>query len=61
MNVRYFEMSNGAYWFMEGLTHPHYVFNEDAIFSSPLKTASCDKYQVIIQSYKKQMIILHSS
>jgi coproporphyrinogen III oxidase len=47
MNVRYFEMSNGIYWFGGGIDlTPHYVFNEDAIFfHQSLKTA-CDKHHV---------------
>ncbi len=45
MNVRYFEMSNGIYWFGGGIDlTPHYVFDEDAkFFHQSLKTA-CDKH-----------------
>ncbi|WP_338790398.1 oxygen-dependent coproporphyrinogen oxidase [Bernardetia sp. MNP-M8] len=45
MNVRYFEMSNGIYWFGGGIDlTPHYVFDEDAkFFHHSLKTA-CDKH-----------------
>ncbi len=45
MNVRYFEMSNGIYWFGGGIDlTPHYVFDQDAkFFHQSLKTA-CDKH-----------------
>jgi len=45
MNIRYFEMSNGTYWFGGGIDlTPHYVDLEDArYFHSQLKT-TCDKY-----------------
>lgn len=45
MNIRYFEMSNGKYWFGGGIDlTPHYVNKEDAIsFHSRLK-AVCDKH-----------------
>lgn len=45
MNIRYFEMSNGTYWFGGGIDlTPHYVDREDAIkFHSRLK-AVCDKH-----------------
>lgn len=47
MNVRYFEMSNGTYWFGGGIDlTPHYIFEEDArFFHRSLKTA-CDKYDI---------------
>ena len=33
MNVRYFEMSNGVWWFGGGIDlTPHYVAEEDAVF-----------------------------
>ncbi len=33
MNIRYFEMSNGTYWFGGGIDlTPHYVVKEDAVF-----------------------------
>ncbi|MDP1746859.1 MAG: coproporphyrinogen III oxidase, partial [Bacteroidota bacterium] len=33
MNVRYFEMSNGAWWFGGGIDlTPHYIDEEDAVF-----------------------------
>ena len=45
MNVRYFEMSNGIWWFGGGIDlTPHYVFPEDArFFHTALKNA-CDKH-----------------
>jgi coproporphyrinogen III oxidase len=45
MNVRYFEMSNGAFWFGGGIDlTPHYVEEEDAQwFHETLKNA-CDKH-----------------
>jgi len=45
MNVRYFEMSNGTFWFGGGIDlTPHYVAEEDAIwFHQSLKNA-CDKH-----------------
>ncbi len=44
MNVRYFEMSNGIWWFGGGIDlTPHYVNEDDAkFFHTALKTA-CDK------------------
>ena len=45
MNVRYFEMSNGTFWFGGGIDlTPHYVVEEDAKwFHKTLKNA-CDKH-----------------
>ena len=45
MNVRYFEMSNGTYWFGGGIDlTPHYVVEEDArSFHRQLK-AVCDRH-----------------
>lgn len=45
MNVRYFEMDNGIWWFGGGIDlTPHYIDNEDArYFHNTLKTA-CDKF-----------------
>jgi coproporphyrinogen III oxidase len=45
MNVRYFEMSNGAFWFGGGIDlTPHYIVDEDARwFHQQLKNA-CDKH-----------------
>lgn len=46
MNVRYFEMSNGVWWFGGGIDlTPHYVVDEDArYFHNALKT-TCDKHR----------------
>jgi coproporphyrinogen III oxidase len=45
MNVRYFEMSNGVWWFGGGIDlTPHYINEDDArFFHFSLKTA-CDKH-----------------
>ena len=45
MNVRYFQMSNGRWWFGGGIDlTPHYVVAEDAVyFHSQLKSV-CDKH-----------------
>ncbi len=45
MNIRYFELDNGIYWFGGGIDlTPHYVVEDDAkFFHSSLKTV-CDKY-----------------
>lgn len=45
MNVRYFEMSNGIWWFGGGIDlTPHYVVKEDArYFHTQLKSV-CDKH-----------------
>ena len=45
MNVRYFELSDGTYWFGGGIDlTPHYVQKEDAkFFHSQLKN-TCDKF-----------------
>lgn len=45
MNIRYFEMSNGTYWFGGGIDlTPHYLDTEDAsYFHRELKTL-CDSY-----------------
>lgn len=55
MNVRYFEMSNGIWWFGGGIDlTPHYVNEEDAkFFHRALKTA-CDKHDAsYYPSFKK--------
>lgn len=45
MNVRYFEMSNGIWWFGGGIDlTPHYVFEEDARFFHEALKAACDKH-----------------
>lgn len=45
MNVRYFELSNGEWWFGGGIDlTPHYINEEDAhFFHAALKT-TCDKH-----------------
>ncbi len=45
MNVRYFELDNGVYWFGGGIDlTPHYIVDEQAkIFHQGLKSI-CDKY-----------------
>lgn len=45
MNVRYFELDRGAYWFGGGIDlTPHYINHSDAsLFHQGLKTV-CDKY-----------------
>jgi coproporphyrinogen III oxidase len=47
MNVRYFEMSNGVFWFGGGIDlTPHYIVEEDAkFFHNSLKVA-CDKHDL---------------
>lgn len=55
MNVRYFEMSNGIWWFGGGIDlTPHYINEEDArFFHTTLKTA-CDKYDpAYYEKFKK--------
>jgi coproporphyrinogen III oxidase len=43
MNVRYFEMSNGVWWFGGGIDlTPHYVIESDAKFFHQALKASCD-------------------
>lgn len=45
MNIRYFEMSNGTYWFGGGIDlTPHYVDQEDAAFFHQKLKAVCDKH-----------------
>ena len=45
MNVRYFEMSNGIYWFGGGIDlTPHYIFEEDAKFFHQSLKEVCDKH-----------------
>ncbi len=55
MNVRYFEMDNGVWWFGGGIDlTPHYVIEQDAkFFHSALKNA-CDKHnENYYAEYKK--------
>ncbi len=45
MNVRYFEMSNGEYWFGGGIDlTPHYVNESDATFFHNALKIACDKH-----------------
>ena len=45
MNVRYFEMSNGVWWFGGGIDlTPHYVIEQDATFFHQSLKNSCDKH-----------------
>jgi len=45
MNVRYFEMSNGVWWFGGGIDlTPHYVIDEDARYFHQQLKATCDKH-----------------
>ena len=45
MNVRYFEMSNGTWWFGGGIdVTPHYVIPEDAVFFHSELKSVCDQF-----------------
>lgn len=45
MNVRYFEMSNGTFWFGGGIDlTPHYVNEKEAIFFHEALRQACGKY-----------------
>jgi coproporphyrinogen III oxidase len=45
MNVRYFEMSNGIYWFGGGIDlTPHYINKEDACYFHQQLKHVCDKH-----------------
>jgi coproporphyrinogen III oxidase len=45
MNVRYFEMSNGIWWFGGGIDlTPHYVFDDDATHFHTVLKQVCDKH-----------------
>lgn len=45
MNVRYFEMSNGTWWFGGGIDlTPHYVLPADAIYFHQQLKSICDKH-----------------
>jgi coproporphyrinogen III oxidase len=55
MNVRYFELNDGTFWFGGGIDlTPHYVISEQAkLFHEGLK-AICDKYHVeFYEKFKK--------
>lgn len=45
MNIRYFEMSNGVYWFGGGIDlTPHYLDLDDAAFFHQEVKATCDRF-----------------
>jgi coproporphyrinogen III oxidase len=45
MNVRYFEMTSGQYWFGGGIDlTPHYVVDADAKFFHEALKSTCDKF-----------------
>jgi len=45
MNVRYFEMSSGAWWFGGGIDlTPHYIVPEDAVFFHKSLRETCEKH-----------------
>ncbi|HEY8935523.1 MAG TPA: oxygen-dependent coproporphyrinogen oxidase [Cyclobacteriaceae bacterium] len=45
MNVRYFEMSNGIFWFGGGIDlTPHYVNEDDAMYFHQQLKSACDKH-----------------
>lgn len=45
MNVRYFEMTNGTFWFGGGIDlTPHYVIDEDAVFFHKTLKQVCDAH-----------------
>ena len=47
MNVRYFEMSNGTYWFGGGIDlTPHYVVESDARFFHSQLKETCDQFDL---------------
>jgi len=55
MNTRYFEMSNGTWWFGGGIDlTPHYIIDEDANFFHQQLKNVCDQYHADFYSnYKK--------
>ena len=47
MNIRYFEMSNGTWWFGGGIDlTPHYVNDADAVFFHQALKTTCDKFDL---------------
>lgn len=47
MNVRYFEMGDGTYWFGGGIDlTPHYIVEEDARFFHRKLKETCDRHSV---------------
>lgn len=55
MNVRYFEMSNGTWWFGGGIDlTPHFVIKEDAQFFHQQLKNTCDRFNPkLYPKYKK--------
>ena len=55
MNIRYFEMSNGTWWFGGGIDlTPHFVVKEDAHFFHLQLKKTCDKFgPTLYADYKK--------
>ncbi len=55
MNVRYFEMSNGTWWFGGGIDlTPHYVVDEDAqYFHQSLKNVCDAHHEIYYPKFKK--------
>lgn len=55
MNVRYFEMSNGIWWFGGGIDlTPHYIDEADAVFFHSTLKEVCDKHNTeYYPKYKK--------
>jgi coproporphyrinogen III oxidase len=55
MNVRYFEMDNGTYWFGGGIDlTPHYINDEEAMFFHQSLKAACDQHNPnYYNDYKK--------
>ncbi len=55
MNVRYFEMDNGIWWFGGGIDlTPHYINPKDAYFFHTKLKETCDKYHSEYYSKFKQ-------
>ena len=47
MNVRYFEMDNGVWWFGGGIDlTPHYIIDDDAKFFHQKLKSVCDKFSL---------------
>ena len=55
MNVRYFEMTNGTWWFGGGIDlTPHYVVEEDAMFFHQSLKKVCDEHsEAYFPKFKK--------
>ncbi len=55
MNVRYFEMTNGLWWFGGGIDlTPHYIVREDARFFHQQLKNTCDKHDALYYPKFKQ-------